>query len=112
MDRLDRSGATMMQLITPDLYSQFGDELEAMHRLRYRVFKGRLAWDVESVQEMEIDAFDSLQPAYLLLRGPCGVIEGCVRLLPCTGPTMVRDVFSQLLDGHLVPVAGDVWESS
>src|SRR5579862_4506259 len=102
----------MIQLITPELHAQFADELMAMHRLRYRVFKERLAWDVRIIEGTEIDRFDSLHPAYLLFRGSGCAIEGCVRLLPCTGPTMVRDVFSQLLDGHVTPVTADVWESS
>jgi len=37
----------MLQLITPASYDEFTDELAQMHRLRYRVFKERLQWDVE-----------------------------------------------------------------
>jgi N-acyl-L-homoserine lactone synthetase len=37
----------MMQLITQDHYGEFVEELAEMHRLRYRVFKRRLDWDVE-----------------------------------------------------------------
>jgi pimeloyl-ACP methyl ester carboxylesterase len=36
----------MIQLITPDRYGAFLDELTEMHRLRYRIFKERLGWDV------------------------------------------------------------------
>ncbi len=39
----------MIQLITPDRYGAFLDELAEMHRLRYRIFKERLGWDVVSV---------------------------------------------------------------
>ncbi|MBB6414146.1 hypothetical protein [Mesorhizobium sangaii] len=38
----------MMQLIAPDWYGDFADELHAMHRLRYRVFKERLDWDLRT----------------------------------------------------------------
>jgi N-acyl-L-homoserine lactone synthetase len=31
----------MIQLITPDRYGAFLDELAEMHRLRYRIFKER-----------------------------------------------------------------------
>ena len=83
----------MIQLITPDRYGAFLDELAEMHRLRYRIFKERLGWDVEVSGDMEIDEFDACRPAYLLQRDDDGRIQGCVRLLPTTGPTMLRDTF-------------------
>jgi acyl homoserine lactone synthase len=91
--------ATMMQLITSDCYGTCLDELAEMHRLRYRVFKQRLGWDVQASGDMEVDEFDALGPCYLLQRSADGTIAGCVRLLPTTGPTMLRDTFGALLDG-------------
>jgi acyl homoserine lactone synthase len=102
----------MMQLITQDCYGAFADELCEMHRLRYRVFKERLEWDVQVSGDMEIDEFDALHPAYLLQRGAGGQIQGCVRLLPTTGPTMLRDTFPMLLDGQAAPSSATIWESS
>jgi acyl homoserine lactone synthase len=102
----------MLQLITSDRYGEFGDDLAEMHRLRYRVFKERLDWEVETAGDLEVDSFDALQPSYLLLKGASGAVTGCVRLLPCTGPTMLRDTFPILLDGKNAPSASDVWESS
>jgi acyl homoserine lactone synthase len=102
----------MLQLITPDRYGEFGEDLAEMHRLRYRVFKERLNWEVETAGDMEIDSFDALQPSYLLLKGTNGVVSGCVRLLPSTGPTMLRDTFPVLLDGKTAPSTGNIWESS
>ncbi|ESX66331.1 acyl-homoserine-lactone synthase [Mesorhizobium sp. LSHC414A00] len=102
----------MMQLITPDCYAEFADELNQMHRLRHRVFRVRLDWDVSDSGGYEIDPFDALHPHYLLLRAPTGRIDGCVRLLPTTGPTMLRDSFSALLGDRSAPEAPWVWESS
>jgi acyl homoserine lactone synthase len=102
----------MMLLITPDRYGEFVDELAEMHRLRYRVFKERLDWDVQASGDMEIDEFDALHPAYLLQLAVGGLIQGCVRLLPSTGPTMLRDTFTVLLDGRSAPASPAVWESS
>lgn len=76
----------MMQLITPDLYGEFASELKEMHGLRYRVFKERLDWEVQTEDEIETDAFDGFKPVYLLLKGSDWRIRGCVRLLPSTGP--------------------------
>jgi Autoinducer synthase len=36
----------MIQIITADRYGAFIDDLAEMHRLRYRIFKERLGWDV------------------------------------------------------------------
>lgn len=102
----------MLQLITPDWYDEFADELGQMHRLRHRVFRDRLDWDVSVSGGYEFDAFDALRPQYLLLRAPTGRVEGCVRLLPTTGPTMLRDSFSVLLGGCAAPNDPRIWESS
>jgi N-acyl-L-homoserine lactone synthetase len=101
----------MMQLVTHDSYGEFADDLAEMHRLRYRVFKERLGWDVQVSGGMEIDEFDALHPAYLLLRGSDDRLQGCVRLLPSAGPNMLRDTFPALLDGQSVPASPEIWES-
>ncbi|HTQ33349.1 MAG TPA: acyl-homoserine-lactone synthase [Stellaceae bacterium] len=102
----------MIQLITPDRYGAFVHELSEMHRLRYRVFTERLGWDVEVSGDMEIDVFDACRPVYLLQKDDDGRIQGCVRLLPTTGPTMLRDTFPALMDGQSAPASQTVWESS
>lgn len=102
----------MMLLITPSRYGEFVDDLAQMHRLRCRVFKERLEWDVQTSGDMELDEFDVLRPVHLLYRSIDGSIQGCVRLLPSTGPTMVRDTFPLLLDGQPAPRSNKVWESS
>ena len=74
----------MMQLITADHYGNFVDEIAEMHRLRYRVFKGRLDWDVHVSGDMEIDEFDALR---LLVESDPG------RALPATsGIQLYREV--------------------
>jgi N-acyl-L-homoserine lactone synthetase len=102
----------MMLLITTNCYGEFANELAEMHRLRHRVFKQRLDWDVEVSGDMEIDEFDALHPDYLLQRSVDGRIQGCVRFLPSTGPTMLRETFTALLAGNSVPTDPAIWESS
>jgi len=102
----------MMQLITADHFGNFIDEIAEMHRLRYRVFKERLDWDVQFSGDMEIDEFDALGPAYLIQRAHDNRVQGCVRLLPSTGPTMLRNTFPVLLDGAAAPSGPSIWESS
>ncbi|MBA1145093.1 acyl-homoserine-lactone synthase [Mesorhizobium neociceri] len=102
----------MIELIVPGSYSAFADEPHEMHRLRYRVFKERLDWNVSTTGGFEIDSFDSLKPHYLVLRDSAGHVGGGVRLLPSTGPTMLRDVFSTLLEERTASEEPSVWESS
>jgi acyl homoserine lactone synthase len=83
-----------------------------MHRLRYRVFKERLNWDVTISGDMEIDEYDALGPAYLLHCGADGRLSGCVRLLPTSGPNMLRNSFPGLLDETPPPESPFIWESS
>ena len=102
----------MIQLITQPCYGEFSHLLVEMHRLRYRVFKKRMEWDVHVSGELEIDEFDSLHPAYLAQMSEDGRVQGTVRLLPTLGPTMLRDVFPVLLANQPAPSSPHIWESS
>lgn len=82
-----------------------------MHRLRGRVFKDRLDWEVSVSDGLEIDQYDTLAPTYLLAVEQRDVV-GCVRLLPTTGRNMLADTFPALLDGRAAPKAAKIWESS
>ena len=42
----------MIQLITADCYGAVLGDLAEMHRLRYRIFKERLGWDVQISGDM------------------------------------------------------------
>jgi acyl homoserine lactone synthase len=85
--------------------------LEGMFKLRHEVFKERLQWDVGSVAGRERDMFDDLDPVYIVCEQD-GEVLGSWRLLPTTGPYMLRDVFPELLHGQAAPSAPDVWEIS
>jgi acyl homoserine lactone synthase len=102
----------MIQLITDRCYGEFAEVLIAMHQLRYRVFKERLDWEVHTSGDMEVDSFDALHPAYLVQVATDGRLQGCVRLLPSVGPTMLSEIFPVLLAGHTAPSNCSIWESS
>jgi acyl homoserine lactone synthase len=82
-----------------------------MHRLRGRVFKDRLGWDVSVSDGLEIDQYDTFKPTYLLALEQ-DIVVGCVRLLPTTGCNMLADTFPVLLDGNPAPKTTAIWESS
>lgn len=54
---------------------------------------------------MEVDVFDAWRPVYLLQKNEDNRVQGCVRLLPTTGPNMLRDTFPALLEGQAAPAA-------
>ena len=85
--------------------------LDSMFRLRHEVFKERLKWDVGSVAGKERDAFDDLDPVYIVCEQD-GEVLGSWRALPTTGPYMLKDVFPELLYGQPAPEAEDIWEIS
>lgn len=102
----------MIHAVTSVNAHRYGRALEQMFRLRHRVFVERLHWAVQSREGLEYDCFDDLDPIYLLHIGTDGRVNGCARLLPTTGPYMLRDVFSELLAGGSAPCDEGILESS
>jgi acyl homoserine lactone synthase len=86
--------------------------IDAMFRMRAAVFADRLEWDVTVTEGWESDRFDAEDPLYLLsVDEQIGGLQGAVRLLPTTGPNMLRDVFPALVPGG-APESPLIWESS
>jgi len=102
----------MIRLIQGHQRAMFREDIEAMHRLRRKVFHDRMRWDVSVIRDWEIDGFDAFDPLYLLSIDERGRAVGTLRLLPTTGFTMINDVFSEILpDGEPI-VSPLIWESS
>lgn len=86
--------------------------LNKLFRFRHEVFFQRLGWEVQTQADMERDHYDDLDPVYIVARSPRGEVDGCWRILPTTGPYMLRDTFPELLRGEAAPSQEDVWELS
>ena len=100
----------MITVVTPQERPFYAAQLAEMHRLRHRVFKERMQWDVRSINGLEFDTYDELDPTYLLAGD--GVVEGTWRILPTDGPYMLRDVFPELLGVPPAPDSPSIWETS
>lgn len=85
--------------------------LTKMHRLRHRVFREKLGWNVSSQDGVEVDDYDALDPYYMLALEE-GKATACWRLLPTSGPYMLRNTFRSLGRGEALPESDDVWELS
>jgi acyl homoserine lactone synthase len=102
----------MLKLIESSYASFFPKEMDAMFRNRAEIFSDRLGWEVVVKDGYERDAFDDANPLYLVSVDPdTEEYWGSLRLLPTTGPNMLRDVFPQLVDGDYLESA-TIWESS
>lgn len=102
----------MILIVTPDVYQEYSWELSEMFRLRHRVFKERMGWVVSSENGEERDQFDDCKPTYVLAFGKSSKLVGCMRLLPTTGPYMLKDVFPKLLNDRTPPSDPNIWECS
>src|ERR1700730_6197856 len=102
----------MIRIVTKDNAESHLNNLHQMHRIRKTVFKDRLGWDVAVRGELEVDEYDALGPSYLLSIDRHGAVNGCVRLLPTTGPNMLRDIFPSFVTMATVPHGERVWEAS
>jgi len=84
-----------------------------MHRLRARVFKDQLQWEVDVDPEgLEVDRFDMPETVYLLGVSKSNRVVGSWRLLPSSGPTMLHDIWPQFLETLPMPSSEDVYEVS
>jgi acyl homoserine lactone synthase len=101
----------MIKLICEHERQEFPELMDAMHRLRKQLFHDRLKWDVSVKGEWEIDNFDQEDPLYILSIDKDGQLQGSLRLLPTTGPNMLRDVFGKTTEKIGAVVNPMVWES-
>jgi N-acyl-L-homoserine lactone synthetase len=95
----------MIRVIDGRFRHRYANEIDAMHRLRKKVFAERMKWDVSVINNWEIDGYDALSPVYLICVNQYNQVAGGLRLLPTTGFTMLNETFSLLLS----PL---IWESS
>ncbi|MCZ0810681.1 GNAT family N-acetyltransferase [Roseovarius sp. EGI FJ00037] len=91
---------------------RFGGILDEMYKLRARVFRDRMGWDVLVRNGREIDLFDQLDPAYLVALDGAYNVVGCNRILQTTGPHMLSDVFQDILCGEPPLRSATVWENT
>lgn len=86
--------------------------LDEMFALRARVFGQRLGWEVDVQDGREIDQYDALDPAYVIGVNDENQVVSCARALQTTGPHMLSDVFSSILDGEPPLRSATLWEST
>ena len=82
----------------------YAAQLEEMYRIRYRIYvEGRGRRALARPDGREIDQFDTDEAVYLLGLDAAGHVTSVVRLVPTTGPTLLRDVFSHAVTCGRIP---------
>jgi N-acyl-L-homoserine lactone synthetase len=79
-------------------------------RLRHRVFKENMHWDIPTIDMLDIDEFDlnSIHCAALL----DGKLVGCWRALRTDKPYLLEKYFDQFKGAYRYPKSSRIWEVS
>ena len=90
----------MLRYLYADELDKYPALKDSMFRDRADQFKTRLNWDVKVDHNgYERDEYDDLNPMYVIWEDAIARHSGSMRLLPTTGPCMVNDHFSELMQG-------------
>ncbi len=99
----------MLRYIYGSDLHKFPKLARAMFRDRADQFRDRLGWEVQvNAAGEERDAYDALDPLYVIWEDADGGHGGSMRFLPTTGPVMVNDHFGHLTTGPIVSPL--IWE--
>lgn len=92
----------MLRFLTAEELGAYPGLQDSMFSDRARQFRDRLGWDVTVDRRgWERDAYDALDPIYVIWQRPDGLHGGSMRFLPTEGRTMVNDHFADLSGGRL-----------
>ena len=102
----------MLYLIDRRNRTAFSEQVEEMFRIRHAVYVEGRGWRaLERPDGREVDQFDTDAAAYLLsLDEQDGAVLGGVRLMPTTGPHLMRDVFPHIVTWGRVPNDNRIYE--
>lgn len=82
---------------------------------RHQVFVQRLHWEIPGVSRdatSEWDQFDGGATVHLVALSADDEVCGCARLMPTTGPYLLREVFPALAGPGCLPSSPSIWEMS
>jgi len=101
----------MIVVVEPYNAPEYAGLMDEMFRLRARVFRDRLKWDVQVADGKERDKYDDEAPVYIIYADDeVRKVKGSLRLLPTTGPTVLADIFSDTLPDAIELSAPTIWE--
>jgi acyl-homoserine lactone synthase len=100
----------MVLLITNRNAARHAALFDKIYRFRHRFFVDHMRWtDLRKPDGREIDQFDMPSAAHIVGLEQ-GEVVSYTRLLPTTGPHLMRDVFGSMLQGADEPTGPEIWE--
>jgi N-acyl-L-homoserine lactone synthetase len=102
----------MIVVVEPYARAMRKTQLTEMFRLRARIFRDELGWEVEVHDGKEFDKYDLEENVYLLSLNEQGAVDGSLRLMPTTGPTQLTDIFGELVPSDTALRSPHIWEAT
>ena len=100
----------MITILTGRDKEHSAELFDQMFKSRAVVFHERLQWKVTVKDGWETDQYDDEDPVYLLSLDENGQLQGSLRLLPTTGPTMLQNEFANFFTDSVDVSAPTIWE--
>lgn len=103
----------MIKIFSYETRNDYKDTYNNMLKARACVFQDRLNWDVRVEEGREEDDYDrKYNPTYIVCERPDGSHATSIRVLPTTGPTMLRDIFHRFFPDCPDIYAPNIWETT
>lgn len=84
-----------------------------MHRLRTKIFRDRMGWDVDvNDMELEVDDYDLPETIYILHLDALERVTGTWRFLFADQPSMIRNIWPHYCESLPVPFSDAMIETS
>lgn len=84
-----------------------------MHRVRTKIFRDRMGWDVEvNDMELEVDDYDLPDTIYILHFDSLGQVTGTWRFLLTDQPSMIRNIWPHYCETLPLPISDTMIETS
>ncbi len=100
-----------MLVIGPHNRDKHMDTLEESFRVRHDIYVKERGWKALAHDDgLEYDQFDREDTIYFLRLSKDGRVIGGSRLIPTTGPTLISEVFPQLVEWGSVPFDPSTYE--
>ena len=97
--------------IEPHQHEKYRNLLSQMYQHRGEIFFHQREWDVDIDEHgYEIDKYDKLNPLYLMSINSFGTVLSSMRVMPTVGPTLLSDVFYELIPTQTVVRSSLIWE--
>jgi acyl-homoserine lactone synthase len=99
-------------VVTAENRNEYGKLLDELAVLRHNIFVETLGWTLPmAANGRELDQYDNDEAMYAIVTSQSGAIRAAVRLHQTTRPTLLTEVFPNLIGGEFSG-APEVWEGT